>query len=103
MLHGLPYILIQVKKRFEINPYRKSFVCYFANQFVLCIGVCSVLYKSLSAIIDSMEGMLSMVRFVTKPRKSLILVLCNGQYNFTNQQKIDSKLLGLRPFIMSIS
>ena len=34
------------------NIDRKAFVCYFANQFILCIGVCSVLYKSLSVICD---------------------------------------------------
>ena len=32
--------------------HRKVLVCYFGNQFILCIDVCSVSYKSLSEIRD---------------------------------------------------
>ena len=40
-------------QHFELkNIDRKAFACYFANQFILCIGVCSVVYKSLSVICD---------------------------------------------------
>ena len=35
---------------------RKTFVCYFANQFIVCIGICSVLYKSLTAIHDETKA-----------------------------------------------
>ena len=50
------YVLIQVKGVYSVlkltDVSRKVFVCCFANQFILRFCICSVLYKSLSVILD---------------------------------------------------